>query len=207
MQETGVRGPKRMTDASLRCSFPEIGEMNSDQEIPGELVVSGGDTAEVFEPAKAALDDISAFVGAFVEAMDDDAVGFVGDDGLGAATNNFAAKVVAVTHTLCQRGARSWAARAPEHRAPPRYRHPGLGSDAGRPAGRADRSAHGFLSCGLRASGRLLDCAPPFPPEPHRCFLIDVESSDSTTPFSPDLASASKIAHHRPCLTPRLKRL
>lgn len=113
MQETGVRGPKRMTDASLRCSFPEIGEMNSDQEIPGELVVSGGDTAEVFEPAKAALDDISAFVGAFVEAMDDDAVGFVGDDGLGAATNNFAAKVVAVTHTLCQRGARSWAARAP----------------------------------------------------------------------------------------------
>ena len=46
--------------------------------------------------------------------------------------------------------------------APPRYRHPGLGSDAGRPAGREDRSAHGFLSCGLRANGRLLDCAPPF---------------------------------------------
>lgn len=53
--------------------------MNSGQEIPGELVVSGGDTAEVFEPAKAALDDISAFVGAFVEAMDDDAVRFVGN--------------------------------------------------------------------------------------------------------------------------------
>src|SRR5438132_14295511 len=70
--------------------------MNSSQEIPGELVVSGGDAAEVLEPAKAALDDISAFVGAFVEAMDDDTVGFVGDDGLGAATNDFAAKVVAV---------------------------------------------------------------------------------------------------------------
>lgn len=53
--------------------------MNSGQEIPGELVVSGGDTAEVFEYAKAALDDISAFVGAFIEAMDDDAVGFVGN--------------------------------------------------------------------------------------------------------------------------------
>ncbi|MHC2584537.1 hypothetical protein ACVI1J_003280 [Bradyrhizobium diazoefficiens] len=53
-------------------------------------------------------------------------------------------------------------ARAPGHREPQRYRHPGLESDAGRPAGRADRSAHGFLSCGLRASGRLLDCAPPF---------------------------------------------
>ena len=57
--------------------------MNSSQEITGELVVSGGDAAEVLEPAKAALDDISAFVGAFVEAMDDDAVGFVGDDRLG----------------------------------------------------------------------------------------------------------------------------
>ncbi|MHC2581959.1 hypothetical protein ACVI1J_005868 [Bradyrhizobium diazoefficiens] len=65
-------------------------------------------------------------------------------------------------HTLCRRGARSWVARAPGHREPQRYRHPGLESDAGRPAGRADRSAHGFLSCGLRASGRLLDCAPPF---------------------------------------------
>ena len=87
--------------------------MNSSQEIPSELVISCGDAAEVLEPAKAAFDDISTFVGVFVEAMDDDTVGFVGDDGLGAATNDFAAKVVAVTHTLCQRGARSWAARAP----------------------------------------------------------------------------------------------
>ena len=36
----------------------------------------------------------------------------------------------------------------------PRYRHPGRGADAGRPAGRADRSADVFLTCGLRASGR-----------------------------------------------------
>src|ERR1700688_4189445 len=70
--------------------------MNSGRENPGELVVSGGDAAEVLEPAKAALDDISAFVGALVEAMDDDAVGFVGDDGLGAPTNDFATKVVAI---------------------------------------------------------------------------------------------------------------
>jgi hypothetical protein len=70
--------------------------MNSSQEIPGELVVSGGDAAEVLEPAKAALDDISALVGAFIEAMNDDAVGFVWDYGLGAATNDFTAKVVTV---------------------------------------------------------------------------------------------------------------
>jgi hypothetical protein len=54
--------------------------MNSGQEIPSELVISCSDAAEVLEPAKAALDDISAFVGAFVEAMDDDTVGFVGND-------------------------------------------------------------------------------------------------------------------------------
>jgi hypothetical protein len=67
---------------------------NSGEEIPGELVVSGGDATEVLEPAKAPLDHISAFVGGFVEAMDDDTVGFVRDDRLGAATNDFAAKVV-----------------------------------------------------------------------------------------------------------------
>ena len=70
--------------------------MNSGQEIPGELVVSGGDAAEVLEPAEAAFDDISAFVGALVEVMDHNTVGFVRDDGLCAATNDFAAKVVAV---------------------------------------------------------------------------------------------------------------
>jgi hypothetical protein len=70
--------------------------MNSGQEIPCELVVSGSDAPEVLEPAEAAFDDISAFVGALIEAMDDDTVGFVGDDGSGAAMNDFAAKVVAI---------------------------------------------------------------------------------------------------------------
>ena len=70
--------------------------MNSGQEIPSQLIVSGSYPSEVLQPAKAALDDISPFVGPFVEAMDDDPVGFVGDDGLGAATSDFAAKVVAV---------------------------------------------------------------------------------------------------------------
>ena len=85
--------------------------MNSSQEIAGELVVSGGDAAEVLEPAKAALDDISAFVGAFIEAMDDDAVGFVGDHGLGAATNDFAAKVVAIIPFVGEERAHGWRER------------------------------------------------------------------------------------------------
>jgi hypothetical protein len=61
--------------------------MKSGQEIPCELIVSGSDAPEVLEPAEAAFDDISAFVGTPIESMDDDTVGFVGDDGSGAATN------------------------------------------------------------------------------------------------------------------------
>ncbi|APO50260.1 hypothetical protein BRDID11004_67350 [Bradyrhizobium diazoefficiens] len=70
--------------------------MNSGQKITGELVISRGDAPEVLEPAKAAFDDISSFVGAFVEAMDDDTVRFIGDYGLGATTNDCAAKLVAI---------------------------------------------------------------------------------------------------------------
>jgi hypothetical protein len=76
--------------------------MNSGKEIPGELVVSGGDAPEVLEPAEAAFDDIPAFVGALVEWMDDDTVGFIGDDWLGAAANDFAAKIVAIIPFVCE---------------------------------------------------------------------------------------------------------
>ena len=141
--------------------------MNSSQEIPGELVVSGGDAAEVLEPAKAALDDISAFVGAFIEAMDDDAVGFVGDYGLGAATNDFTAKVVAIIPFVSEERA---------HRRRERQ-NIGRSSDIGilawgqmkddRPA---ERIAQRMDFC-RAASARAADCLvvlPPFPPEAHR---------------------------------------
>lgn len=135
--------------------------MNSGQEIAGELVVSGGDAAKVLEPAKAALDDISAFTGTLVEGVDDDAVGFVGDDGLGAATYDFAAKVVAVIPFVAEERAHGRRERQNI------WRRRDIGILAwrqmqdDRPAERF-RSAHGFLSCGRLASGRLLDCAPPF---------------------------------------------
>ena len=54
------------------------------------LVVAGGNSAEILEPAEAALDEIAPFVGPFIEAMDSDAVGLVGDDGLGAALGDLA---------------------------------------------------------------------------------------------------------------------
>ena len=141
--------------------------MNGSQEISGELVISRGDAPEVLEPAKAAFDDISTFVGVFVEAMDDDTVGFVGDDGLGAATNDFAAKVVAVIRFVG------------EERAHGRRERQNIGRrrDIGilawgqmqddRPA---KRIAQRMDFC-RSASARAADCLimlPPFPPEAHR---------------------------------------
>ena len=141
--------------------------MNSSQEIPGELIVSGSDAPEVLEPAKAALDDISAFVGAFVEAMDDNTVGFIGDDRLSAATNDFAAKIVAVIPFVSEERAHGRSER----------QNVGRRRDIGilawgqmqddRPA---ERIAQRMDFCGA-ASARAADCLivlPPFPPEAHR---------------------------------------
>lgn len=54
---------------------------------------------------KSAFDDISASVGAFVETMNDDTVGFIGNDGLGAGTSDFGAKVVPVVPFVCEKRA------------------------------------------------------------------------------------------------------
>ena len=141
--------------------------MNSSQEIAGKLVVSGSDAAEVLEPAKAALDDVSAFVGAFVEAMDDDAVGFVGDDGLGAATYDLAAKVVAIIPFVAEERAHGRRERQNI------WRRRDIGILAwcqmqdDRPA---ERIAQRMDFCRAAAS-RPADCLivlPPFPPEAHR---------------------------------------
>ena len=141
--------------------------MNSSQEIPGELIVSGSDAPEVLEPAKAALDDISAFVSALVEAMDDNAVGFVGDDRLGAATYDLAAKVVAVIPFVGEERAHGRRERQNI------WRRRNIGIVAwgqvqdDRPA---ERIAQRMDFC-RAASTRAADCLivlPPFPPEAHR---------------------------------------
>ena len=141
--------------------------MNSSQEIAGELVVSGGDAAEVLKPTKAALDDVSAFIGTLVEGMDDDAVGFVGDDGLGAATYDFAAKIVAVIPFVAEERAHGRRDRQNM------WRRRDIGILAwcqmqdDRPA---ERIAQRMDFCRAAAS-RAADCLivlPPFPPEAHR---------------------------------------
>jgi len=141
--------------------------MNSSQEIPGELIISGSDAPEVLEPAKAALDDISAFVGAFVEAMDDDPVGFIGDDRLSAATNDFAAKIVAVIPFVGEERTHGRRERQDI------WRRRNIGVLAwgqvqdDRPA---ERIAQRMDFC-RAASARAANCLivlPPFPPEAHR---------------------------------------
>jgi len=141
--------------------------MNSGQEIAGELIVSGGNAAEVLEPTKAALDDVSAFIGTLVEGMDDDAVGFVGDDGLGAATYDLAAKVVAIIPFVAEERAHGRRERQNI------WRRRDIGILAwcqmqdDRPA---ERIAQRMDFC-RAAPARAADCLivlPPFPPEAHR---------------------------------------
>ena len=141
--------------------------MNSGQKITGELVISRGDAPEVLEPAKAAFDDISSFVGAFVEAMDDDTVRFIGDYGLGATTNDFAAKLVAIIPFVGEEHAHGWRER----------QDIGSRSDIGilawsqmqddRPAERIAQRMDFCRAASARAADGLA-VLPPFPPEAHR---------------------------------------
>lgn len=141
--------------------------MNSGQEIPGELVISCGYTPEVFQPAKAALDDISTFVSSFVEAMDDDTVGFVGDDGFGPVTDDFGAKVVTVIAFVGDKRAHGWRERQNiSRRGNISILAWGQMQDD-RPAERITQR----MDFGRAASTRAADCLimlPPFPPEAHR---------------------------------------
>lgn len=141
--------------------------MNSSQEIAGELIVSGCDASEVFEPAKATFDHVTAFVGASVEAMDDDAVRFVGDDRLCAATHDFAAKLVAVIPLVGEKRAHGRRERQNI------WRRRDIGILAwgqmqdDRPAERITQRMDFCRAASARAADGLI-VFPPFPPEAHR---------------------------------------
>lgn len=99
--------------------------------------------------------------------MDDNAVGFVRDDGLGAATNNFAPKVDAVIPFVSEERARG----PPERQNIGRRRDIGILASGQMPDDRpAERIAQRMDFC-RAASARAADCLivlPPFPPEAHR---------------------------------------
>jgi len=79
--------------------------LDSGKEVSGELVIAGGNSPEIFESAEAPFDDVASFVGSFVEAMQPDAVGFVGNDGLCAALGDLRPKVIAVIGPVGNHGA------------------------------------------------------------------------------------------------------
>jgi len=70
--------------------------VDGSQEVSGKFVVARCETPEILEPAKTTLDDIAPFVGTFAEAVESHPVGFVRNDGLGAASDDFGAKAVAI---------------------------------------------------------------------------------------------------------------
>lgn len=141
--------------------------MDGRHEIASEFVVSSGDAAEVLEATEAALDDVSSLVGALVEGMDDDAVGFVGNDGLCPALDDLGAQFVAVISFVAKQGAHG------------RGECQNLrgGSDVGVLASRQmknDRSAARIaqaMDFGRSPTARAPDgliLLPPFPPEAQR---------------------------------------
>ena len=70
--------------------------MNGGEKIAGELVVARCNAAKVLEAAEAPLDDVAPFVGAPVEAMAHDTVGFVGNNRLRATRRDLGSERIAV---------------------------------------------------------------------------------------------------------------
>jgi hypothetical protein len=85
--------------------------MNGSQEVSGELVIASGDAAKVLETAKAALDDVAALVGPLVERMDDNAIGFVGNNRGCAVLDDLGAQSVAVIALVGEKLRHEWRER------------------------------------------------------------------------------------------------
>lgn len=141
--------------------------MDSGEKIAGEFVVASGDPAEILKPAEAALDDVASSISLLVEAMEPDAIGFVGNDGLGATLNDLRPQIVAVVTFVGKQSAHV------------RCKCQDIGScgDVGvlarrqmkndRPAVRIAQRVNFGRAPAARAADRLI-AFPPFPPEAQR---------------------------------------
>lgn len=85
--------------------------MNGSQEVSGELVVASCDAAKILEAAKAALDGVAALVGSLVERMDDNSIGFVGNDRRCAVFDDLGAQPVAVVALVGEKLRHQWRER------------------------------------------------------------------------------------------------
>lgn len=154
--------------------------MEGGKGISGEFVVSCCEASEVLKAAEAALDNVATFVGLFVEAMQMDTVGLVGNDGLCTALDDFGTQIVAIVGFIGEQPAHS-RGQGEDIRC---CRN--VGSLTGREMesmGSAERIAQ-RMDFGRAAPARAADrlrAFPPFPPLAERCALTDVLSSDSTT--------------------------
>jgi hypothetical protein len=141
--------------------------MNSSEEIASELVVSSGDAAKVLEAAKAALNDVSTLVGPLAERMEDDAVGFVGNDRLCAEVDDLGAQLVTVVAFVGDDSPHGRSER----------QHVGRSRDVGilaggemkddGPAARIAQAMDFGRAPAARAADSLI-LVPPFPPEAQR---------------------------------------
>ena len=85
--------------------------MYGSQEVSGELVVSSCDASKILDATKAALDSVTAFVGALVEGMDDDAIGFVGNDRDCAVLDDLGAQSIAIVALVGKKLRHEWRER------------------------------------------------------------------------------------------------
>jgi hypothetical protein len=83
----------------------DSGELNELHEVYEQLVVSGGDAAELFELVEEALDDVALLVGVYIVGTLDLAVSFRRDDGLGAGLGDPVDEMVGVVALVGDGGA------------------------------------------------------------------------------------------------------
>ena len=141
--------------------------MDACEKVSGELVVSGGNPPEVLEPTEASLDDVSAFVGTFIEAMERNTIGFVGNDRFGSGFDDLGAKAVAVISFVREKSAHGWR-ESQNSRSSSNVRVLALCQmERDRPAQRIAQCMDFGRASASRTADRLT-ALPPFPPEAQR---------------------------------------
>ena len=184
----------------------DCGDSDGGGEVPGELVVAGGDPAPVLQAAEAAFDQVPATIGSLVVGDRGLARARGGDDGFRSGCGETVAQVPRVVALVGDQADRR------------RFlvQQGGCGRDVGvvrGGEGEGDRSAASICQrVDFRAGTTArapdgLNFRPPFPPWAERCARTAVESMLSSSGNSALAASAAKMRVHSPRWLQRLKRL
>ena len=79
-------------------------EAQAGEDVAGELVVAGGDGTEILDAAVGALDHVTPFVALGIEREAALAIGFIGDNGNGAAVVEQGAQMIGIITPCLRRG-------------------------------------------------------------------------------------------------------